>query len=497
MTRYVVDLELRGWRPGTPNSDPPDYTIPGTDVRGQLKHGRRLNGLVDEGSVTLYNTGGRYTGGSGYGGGLYSGGYSTVDVRDGDRLELWTQFEGESGLSRRWTAMVRYDRFERLEARESRAHYNLDDYVFGVLNFREIRQSYEDQAVAKAPSDGDDGILNEILQEEAPEIDRSGIETFSVGTSVYYTGKSLLDVVSDLASRGKAYAASDGTALVFAPLRDLSVDFTLTADDHGPLENQVNTSMLANEVRVDGGEQSAVDDEQTTQDSYQTVTASSRLTHQLQTRKSEVSRIELWTNPTGSGESVVVRLQADDGGSPQDPSSKETDIARRTLTKNFLASDDYTTFLIPEHTLPDRNPWVIVESSGSTGQDIGIESASGEPTYKAYYPYPLNSVIEDPSSQDKYRRRTHSVRDDNLQSRRATTDLASSTLRRRQQPASKIQFEARSNRAHSLAPGDLITVQEPVERVDGDYVVTETRDRYNADTNRLETTITARDLTTL
>jgi hypothetical protein len=514
VTLQVVEAELRGYRPGN-DATPPEstsfefafgaafgaqdasnYRIKGTRLEGPLVQGRRLDGLIDDGSLEVNNNRGVATGvygGGAYGAGIYS---DVIDIVDGDRVGFWAQLEGESAPRHRWTALVRYDRFELSERERSTAYYTLDDFVFGVCNWREVRDAFEGVPIAESLADGDDGILNRILKAEAPEIDRSRIATFRATTDISWTGASLLDAVSELAQRAGAVLASDGTSLVFQRLADVETEWTLQPGDYGTLSNRRNTSGLATEIRVDGGEQPAPGSEQTTQSDTTTVTADSRLTHQITVRKSEVARINLWTAPSGSGETMSVRLQADDGGTPIAPGTKESDIARRVLASEFLEQGGYTTFLIPEHTLPDREPWLIAETSGTTGHDVGTDG-SGTPTYQVKYPFPLNTRVSDADAADTYRRRVHSEVDEEMTTRRDTADRAAALRRRRSQPTSRVKFRAHSRRAHALAPGDLIHIDEPVVKAQGDYLIMETRDTYDPSTNRLETDLTARDVTTL
>lgn len=476
MPRPVVDAELEIYKPGN-TSTTPDTTVPGPDIE-TVELTTRLQDLIDRARITLQNQGGAYT----------------DAITSGDRLRFLTRLDGEASLSHRWTGLARTPHRTETGPATQQLELEADDFVFGVLDSRIVVNSFEERAISGAS----DAILETILANEAPEIDRSQIQSVGVSTSVTWNGVSLLEAVRELAKRGDAVAANDDTSLVWTRLTDVATAFVLQARDRGLASVNEDDDELANAVRVEGGVGTNVDDSQTTQDSYTTVSSSNRLTHQLSTRKSEVARLELWTRPTGSGDNVVVRLQKDDGGAPVAVSDRESDVARKTLASDFLANDDYTTFLIPSHTLPEPGPWLIIESDGSTGQDIGIDSASGAPTYRAYYPYPLASVVEAQASIDRYRRREPApIRDETLETRQRTNERARAELRHRREPHAQIEFPAESNRAHNLAPGDVIRVDEPELGLAADCIVTERQDTYDGAQNRLSSAVTAQDIDTI
>lgn len=473
MTRQLVDAELEVFKP-TNDGDVPDTTIPGSDI-DSLTINSRVQDLIDTGRITLDNDGGAYTG-------LVTSGY---------RLRFSTQLDGENGLTHRWTGIARPVKYDKTGPVTGSLELRVDDFVFGVMDMRTVVNAFEADPIAGTA----DAVLNRILTNNAPEIDRSRIATIDTTVDVVWNGKPLIEAVRELADRADAIASMDDTSLVFRRLRDLSREFSLTSADKGLHTVEENDDRLANEVRVEGGTGVEIDDEQTTHDSTETVTETNRVETRIRTRKSTVARVEVWTEPTGSGDNVVVRLHPDEGGAPKAPESRESDIARKTLSSDFLENGDWTTFLMPSHTLPDRDPWLIIESEGETGQDVGVEAASGDAAYRAYYPYPLATILADDGSIQEYRRREKTIRKETLKTRTQTKGVARAEIRHSKDPERTITFPAESVRAHNLKPGEVIGVDEPDERFVGDAVVVEKRDSY--DGVNLSTTFIAQDVSTV
>ncbi len=224
-----------------------------------------------------------------------------------------------------------------------------------MLQWRVYFNAFEGRQI----SGSSDAILETVLDDKAPEIGQSQIEAVSETTDFFADGTEVFTIVEELAVQGDAILANDGEDLVFKRISDIPIEFELargTGGDISDYEVGGSDDELANWVRVDGGTGTAIGDEQTTQDSYTTVTESSRLTHQLSTRKSEIDRLELWTRTTGSGEDVTVRLQKDDGGAPIAPDDRQSDIARRTLDSLFVSDDGYTTFSFSRTHAPRAQP---------------------------------------------------------------------------------------------------------------------------------------------
>ena len=439
MPREIADIEIEATKPGETS---PFVTIPSDDI-GSVSIDERAHDGTSTGTIVIENADDSYSG--------------SDRITSGDKLTVKTQLDGEASLTGRWTAMTRTVADDGwLSPRESWQELvvEADGFVFATLGWRTVEASFEDED----PAD----IVDDLVETEAPEIGRGQIEPTGQTTDAFYSGRFLRDVVlEDQAAIGDAFVSQDGTDLVFEPLGDKTPKHDLTPDDvQADVSLERNDARIANRVRVDGGEDHAIDDEQTDQDDTETVTDTDRITHQLSVRKSEVARIQVWTQPTGSGDPVTVRLQANDDGSPVAPDDPESDIARRELQAPFLADGDFTTFLMPSHTLaPGEGPWMIIESGENGGQDIGVND-NDVPTFRAEFPFPLITRAINDESLGEYRRRDKRETDEQLDTETAVRDRARAVADHNGQPEVMLEASAASDRAHNLRAAEAVTVPD-------------------------------------
>jgi hypothetical protein len=365
------------------------------------------------------------------------------------------------------------------------------DFVFSVLGFRISDASFERDDIGN--------VVDTLVAADCPEIGRSQIETVGEDVTVSVNGRKTLDVISqDLQPAGDAIVAQDGTDLVFKPIGNVTSEFTLTPDDlHTPIQVQRVDDELRNRVRIDGGVDSALDDEQPDQSGTVRVTDSNRRIFQIASRKSEVDSVEIFTvKDSSANEGLVVRLQAARNGSAVDPSDPESDVARRELAPPFLDDNGFTKFLLPDHSLaPAENPFVILEGAGSVGHDIGTDG-NGNETFRAFFPFPLLARANDADSLDEFRRRDLRRRDDQLGSEQAVQDAADAALSNRAAPKRRLSATAATPRAHQLRPGEAVEVSGvPVDDISGAFIVTERATNFTG--TRLDTELTLEDASTL
>jgi len=480
MTRPIADASLEVFKP-TNDSSTPDLTIPGSDLEA-VSIDARIQDAKDKGTIDIDNSGAQYFG----------------EITSGDRLVFETQLAGETSLTRQWTAIARTPEQTLEGGRRFALSVPATDFVFTVLSWRLAYQTFDDAPIAGS----NDAILDTLLSEEAPEIGTSQIGTVTQTTDAFLNGRYLFDVVvEDLADIADVVVAQDGTDLVFKPLSGLSVKHALEPTDfRGSISVSGSDDELANLIRVDGGTDHASDASQPVQDGYERVTDTSRLTTQIETRKSEVARIKIHTKPDpNSSDGISVRLQADRDGAPVAVGDTQSDIARRTLADDFLAADGLTTFIMPAHSLaPQAFPWLIIEADGADGHDIGIETSSGAPTYEAEYPFPLLTRLPDADSQREYRRRDHRIKDESLDSFPAVRDKAQSYARHHSAPDRTLSGEAESIRAHNLQPGEAVDLAGWGDvGVSGTWLCLERSLTYDGESNRLSTELKLQDVTTL
>jgi hypothetical protein len=466
------DVELQAFKPGAAS---PFLTL--TDSLQSVSATESAQDVLDSVSVTLESTGRPLSGDR---------------ITSGDRLEFRTRLAGEQSLTTRFVAMAR-DITDELTAGGGVRNIDIEasDFVFSVLSFRTSDGGFD------AVDAGD--VVDSLVADDVPEVGRSQIETVGRDVTISVNGRKTLDVISqDLAPAGDALLVQDGTDLVFKSLNRVTPQFNLTLDDlHTPVSVQRVDDELINRVRVDGGIDSALDDEQPTQTGTVRVTDSSRQTFQISSRKSEIDSVQIFTVKDSTADNgLVVRLQAARNGSTVDPTDTESDVARRELAPEFIAQNGFTEFLLPAHDLaPAEDPFVIVEGAGSTGHEIGTDG-NGSVTFKAFFPFPLLARASSGESVTEFRRRDLRRRDEQLESEQAVQDAAQAALRHRAEPKRRLNAAAATPRAHRLRPGEAVRVSDvPVADVSGDYIVTERATSF--DGVRLDTELTFEDADTL
>lgn len=471
VTRDVLDAELRAFKP---RASTPFITLRTIEAFSVTQS---ANDPIDRGSVTIENTDDKLSG--------------TNRITSGDRVEIDVQLRGEKSLSRRFTAIAR-DITDSLEGGGRRTvEIELTGFALTVCSFRNVDGAFEGVDVGT--------VVDSLVAADAPELDRSRIQTAGRTIDINIQGRRLFDVLTqDLQPAGDAILAGDKQSLVFRSLGDISVKHGLTdVDVHAPISVERVDDELRNRVRIDGGVDTAVDDEQLTQSATARVTDSSRFVQAIETRKSEVDKVQVFTiRDSTSDDNLTVRLQAGRNGSPVDINDRQSDIASRTLAPNFISQSGFTEFRMPSHTLAaDSQPFLIIEASGTTGHDIGTNGA-GELTFKALFPFPLLARSERGSSIQEFRRRDLRVRDDQLETEQAVQDAAGARLRHRAEPKRRFSATANSVRAHNLRPTDVVSVNAfSVADVSGAFVVTERQTDFAG--TQLQTEVTFEDTSTL
>lgn len=473
MTRNIVDAEIKVYAPG---ASTPKKTIE-NDIES-VSISERISDAKDSGSISLDNTDGSHN-----------------DITAGDRLVFRTQLQGEKSLSDRHTGLARSPTDVLAGGRIKDRDIDIVDFVFGVLADRIAFENFEERQIAGSS----DSIVETLLSDEADEIGRGQIDTVSETTDAFIDGRTLYSVIcEDLAAIADAVVTQDGTDIIFRPMTNVSVSTGLTPDDfRAPIDISRNDDNLVNLVRVSGGTDHDVDDSQTTQSSTTTVTNSTRITTQIQTRKSQVARIAIHTDPDpNSTDNLRVRLQATRSGAAVNVSDTSSDIARRELAPAFLEDGGFTDFILPNHELaPAEDPTIIVEATGSTGHPVGTDG-SGNLTYKSKYPFPLLTRSVDEQSLNEYRRRDRRLQDEQLQTFDAVRDKAQSIVERRAQPEITVEAEADSLSAHNVGTGDGVTLTEfSVDDANGTFVCRERTTEYDGTT--LHTTLLLQDIATL
>lgn len=475
MTLTTIDARIRAYKPGDEDGEP-YVSIPSSYIE-TADESQRINRFKDSGSFEIRNDGGEFAG----------------MITSGDMLEFLVQTEGMNGLETRFTAMARNVRYHREGVRSGTIEVEAGDFVSEVLSNRRYTGVFEDEPICTSGSD--EGIINRLLADKCPELDRSALPDLPTTTDIYLSEKPVKKAVDGLAAKAGATVWGEGNTVRIHRLEGLPTRFEVTAADISlPFEYDEIDDGLANFVRVDGGDDYALENEQTDVAAYETPSETNPLTFSYHTRKSETARLELWTNSHSNEGGATIRLQApnDAGDGPVDIDDGESDIVRKQLDGNFLAEDGFTRFIMGEHTLPERDVWVIVEVDGN--HEIGV-NADGVPAYRQHFPYPLVIEYQDVDSIEDYRRREYSEDDENLKSRTSVIERAVDLVDDLAEPSRRVRFTAESERMHALEPGDAVRVNRPMDNISGKFAVLDRDDSFNDLT--LETTVELEDVTTL
>ena len=362
---------------------------------------------------------------------------------------------------------------------------DVENYVFNRLREQTVN---EYRALATPISGSPDAHLNAILADHVPEIDTTALPDIPQPIDYSIDKKTANKAVAELArlahdATGESWiVGSETTALTVTSLGGLDPLWTAENDFGGLISHASAADDMVNEVRVEGGVDPVnIDDEQTVADTTTTVSSASRLETRVDSRKSELPRIDVYAvKKTGSDDDLRVRLQSDDGtGNPIEPGNTDSDIInqRETVPDGY---DDWLTFQLGEHTIaPRERPHLIIDSPGSSGQNVGQNASTSEPAYKVFFSKPVIVRVPDIGSQSEYREHDATISDDNLRSFTAARNRARAELDRRALPKLEYTATAGSRRAHELSVGDVVTLDDTARRAVGDYVVTAVDHQYN------------------
>ncbi|WP_331232703.1 hypothetical protein [Natronorarus salvus] len=500
MTVTVTDAELRVWHQDQlaegddeADADPDPHTIIGTDGLRSVEFAAHADTLKDEASIECYHPS--------------AGGPDLLyDLRVGDRIEFhglistpvggsetWGEGTwgegvwggGDDGIPDvRWMGRVQPTETSRDQIGRHNGSLSADatDWCGDILSNRKITGSWVGRDAG--------AVIRDIVRRKASEIDASEIPDIGDDVEVYYASKDCWDAVTELAALGDGLLLQEGRKLLLEPIEGLGPAIELTHDDYYlPWQTHTDND-VKNVVRIDSGESRQIEHEQGVQDDLERVTSESRITHQLRARKSRVHSVDLYVDAESDDEDLKVRLQADEDGEPVAIDDEDSDIDSAEWSASDLPSGGWQSFFFSDEILPDRDPWMIIETEGDEGHDIGVRE-DGVPTYTSFYPHPVNFEATDSASIADYGAREIPIEKDNLRTLTAARDAAIAELRRRAYPTKTISFPARSPRAHLLEPGDLISVDEPGENAVGEFIVVETARTFDSDRVRLETEITA------
>jgi hypothetical protein len=501
MTLTIDDARLTVRKPGqTRVAD----TIPGGDIQS-LDITTRIQNWEDDSTISYYNDGGRYT----------------DTITSGDKLSVLLTFAsgsvdgGDAGrygetrfgettygggvlpVSHRWRGWARapWHKDHSRAAPYIESSVEAADWVFELLSERQwVFAKFDKRQLAGH----EDAIVETLLRRHAPEIDREMIEPVRTELSYATYGKDLLSVMQELASRGDALLASRGDSLIFRPLEGIQPSFELRPRDYGTATLKTDDGSLKNAVRVDGAE-TPEPDQQTARGAedivgYERVTDTTRLTMPLDLTKTRLMRVDIWTRKQ-SDDNLRVRIQRpnEDGTGPIAPGDDRADLDGSGTGIAVSKGDWRRNIRLEKNTLPDR-PWLIIDTDGDEGHDIGVVDDAGTPAIRTYYPHKILRTAIDGESISEYNRREIRLKKEDVATDYETAGaIAEAYLRHHKWPKKTLSFDAQSLRAHTLLPGGMIRVGRPDLGATGNYILVERKDEYSGDTNRLETSLALKE----
>lgn len=475
MTLPLSDGRVEVYKPGNSSGDP-DLVVKSPDLLS-VEIEDEIQRASGKAKISINNVSGEFAGRITAGDRLeftaQVGGGGSGSTLYGDGTYGAGSYGGSVGNERVWSGLAGQPRYRFRGVGRRSVTVGAQPFVFGVMGSlgRKVDNAFRGETV--------DAIAKTILEDEASELDTSGINSFSnTSVDIEFDGTPLLSAMATLADQADALLSGRGTTVFMTSKSDVSIQWTATADDFGTWDVDSVDDELWNQIRVDGADHSA-GDEQTAQSSYQNVSEGNFITYQLDLPKSEIDEVHVWTRTDGvsAEESLTVGIQDDISGAPSEPSNSTKDKVNKSISADALTDGGFTTFRLERTSLQDAQPWLILRVDGSTGVDIGVDG-SGNPTFKAFYPYQILTQQSNAASIDEYRRREHRIKRDNITSATAAAQLADRTLARHADPRTTFESDCQSPRAHGLRPGQAIELAFEKETAVGPHIVTGRTDRY-------------------
>lgn len=479
-------------------------TIPGKDI-SSIEITQRIQEWKDDTRLEYYNDKGDYTNDITSGDKLSvvltisTGGRVTSDpARFGEVRFGESTFGGQIlPISHNWRGWARSPTYEEQGAAQVLATVEASDFVFETLSQRLPFEEFTDRQIAGS----EDAIVETLLKNYAPEIDRSAIEPVPENITFSVYGDNLLSTMQELATQANALLASQGDKLIFRPVEKIKPAFKLQPEDYGTAKLDIDDSNLKNHVRVDGAETPGED--QVTAEGkedivdYKLVNDTEWITMPLNPEKNRIMYADLWTRGIPDSEdSIRVRIQRSSATSdgPVSPGDDRKDIDHGNTGVAISDEGWRDKIRLSKEPLPE-NPWLIIDATGSTGQYIGVVDEDNTPAIRTYYPHKILRTVSDGQSINEYRRREIRLKKKDVASNYQTASrIADSHLRHNRIPEKKLNIDAQSVRTHTLVPGEIVQVEKEELGATGRYIVVERSDMYSADNNNLETDLTLQEL---
>ena len=425
------------------------------------------------------------------GSGLYN-----QSITLGDSVKLWIKTNYNTSYVHKWTGVITEKRIDRESPECSQLTLTAFDWMSHKIKTQNVYKSFTNHPIAvdESVDNVSQGFINRLLHDFVPNASRIGITNVSQRVNAYLVGDNLITPIQEAAEyAGAVFRGDKNKNFIFEKRSNKSAVITLNASDVQDLSVIPAWDNLANIVRVNGGVNEAIEIQQTDASAWHRVTNTSRFETKIFTRKSELSKVEIYTDRT-SQDNIIVRLQADKGNAPVNRSSVAADITNKNLAVNFLAKGGYTTFLLPHHILgAGNNFWLIIEANNESGQQVAT-NVNGSLTFKAYYPYPTIVERKNQASIDKYGESKKSVDRPDVRTRKEATTIANRILEVTKAPNYEVSYTLRNDSYMDIEVGNMVRAIFPQENVSENLILNSKRTIWDAEEANILVTHTLVDI---
>jgi len=341
-------------------------------------------------------------------------------------------------------------------------------WLWATLRDRRFSGAIRDEPLSNA--------IQRVLNDAAPDVDLAYNLSEDPAVSETFDATPASTAIETLVDDRGVLAGADQTLRVEPVDPDKGPASLDGSDLRLPSRRETDTEGLFSRVRIDGGNLAVPQPRAIVEavDEFRVVPTDGTLRLQLPIAVSELAAVELVTGHDNPDGTLTVRLQADEGGEPTAPDNPNQDIAQRRLDSTFVSPDGTTRFEFPEHTIPDRDPWLLISherNDDSPGEfEVGGVTDSGAfrpatPVVDSRKPLVLVAENDDAPFGERHTR----IREASIASFDEASARAQRELNRHDSPETEVLAAANTEQAHNLelldAPElDLPSVGQTGER---------------------------------
>lgn len=330
-------------------------------------------------------------------------GENNAAVEIGKEVEIFGEYGTEGSASLKWHGVIQDINISSDNPKMGKLLVSAMQYGYWQLITTYVTKSYTNQTA---------GYIIKDLLDTYTDIDTTNVNLSTPSTTVSggWDNVPLLDVMQDVMQQvdGTLYISPSDYAY-WGARAAINSGVSLTSEKVTRRTVKKSDLSLSNDVKVLGALREEIDQQGNARSTDSTVTSSTRelVKITLSSAVTKISKVVIYVDKTGqgSGEGLFVRMQHDNGTgtAPEAVADYNYDICRRQLTDQFLASGGDTTFLMIDNYIEadQRDVWLIVESDGASGVDVGVDSG-GDLYYKIYHEDEAEATATDATSKSTY-----------------------------------------------------------------------------------------------